>query len=762
LLLGIAAISAIATSAAYAQEGIEVVTVTAAKRAENVQDVAISMEVVGQQKLEAFNISGLQGLESKIPGLDYSMNNGGSVVALRGFGSNSNPAYDQTVAVYKDGIFQGKARQNQMPFFDVQRIEVLRGPQGALIGKNSAAGAISIISNLPTDTFEGSVTSSYLIDEKGVDVFGYVSGPVTDDLSARVAVKYRTSEGLLKNFATGKNEQDNDTKAGRLTLHFQPEQGIDVVTKLEYASSKTIGHNFFGVLATPTSNYRNDFANMMAAGGYTAAPLSGLGPDGTDPHVAHIGVAGLPGLGDYDKLNSYDLANTATFDLGGLTLVSVTGYSAYSSRYVAGGRNADVETVTTDFIESFKQTSQEFRLLSPTDQTFEWIIGFYADFSTHNVRNVYHQAVPGTRDAVMRTEYKQDAVTYSGYATGTWHVTDDLRGIVGVRGTAIPKSARFQFFGDSLLFGSYPNPLIGPFNGSHTDSTFDPSVTVEYDVAPGAMIYAGYSKGSKAGTFQATSRAITMADWRLKQEVSTSYEIGAKTQLWDWLLVDIAAYYMEMKNAQVQQFVQLAGEAFPSNRAANAAKVRSQGVELIVKANLDAWVEGLSYELSGAYTDAIYDDYPGAPCNYTNLPPRGNCISTAGTLGAGGPLYNAAGLPLLYNSVWKGTTSLNYKHPIFDGLKIDAYVGLDMRSKYYFDQGGYDPNIGLQAGIAALDVRLALSDIDDKWSIAFIGTNINDTWRGTHRFTFPGAPGTVNVYGITGGRKLAIQGSLKF
>ena len=185
-LMGSAAAAVLAAAVAapaYAADPpqIEEVVVTAQKRAENVQNVPISMEVLTPKKLEAFHADGFRALA--VPNMNVGEIGGNQVIYMRGFGSPSqNYAFDQSVSLYVDGVYAGKSRQFSFPFFDQERVEVLRGPQGALFGKNTAAGAISIISAQPTSTFQGGATAIYNFGLHGYELSGFVSGPLTDRL----------------------------------------------------------------------------------------------------------------------------------------------------------------------------------------------------------------------------------------------------------------------------------------------------------------------------------------------------------------------------------------------------------------------------------------------------------------------------------------------------------------------------------------------------------------------------------------------------
>ena len=169
-------------------------------------------------------------------------------------------------------------------------------------------------------------------------------------------------------------------------------------------------------------------------------------------------------------------------------------------------------------------------------------------------------------------------------------------------------------------------------------------------------------------------------------------------------------------------------------------------------------VEGLRIYGNGAYIDAYFQDYPGATC--TVAATAAGCVSGRPFLN--GQPFNGAGLPLQLLSKWTGTIGFDYNAPISDTLELQMSGSADMFSEYYFDSSSYSADFGLQPGEAILNFRLGIAEMDGGWSLAFVGENLTDVWRGGQAFTYPGFPGTARVYGIYGGRNLMIQGSLKF
>src|SRR5436190_1561506 len=295
----------LAAEAADTESTVDAVIVTAAKREQDVQDVAISMNVASQEQLEQFNIADMKGLSTTVPSMVVLRTNSVNTITLRGFGSGpNNPATDQTVALYNDGVYAGRARQFMAPYFDVARVEILRGPQGALIGKNTAAGAISIVSNLPTRTFQAEATANYLITRDGIDAYGFVSGPITDKLRARLAVKVIDDEGWVRNTATGNKDPRQDFFNIRGIVTWDAAEHLENTAKFQYDDNKVDGRAMVGFPANLTKDQ--------------AVRLEKT-------------TSGLFGQTDHDYQKGYHGAITATLGLGDLTLVSVTGYEEFRS-----------------------------------------------------------------------------------------------------------------------------------------------------------------------------------------------------------------------------------------------------------------------------------------------------------------------------------------------------------------------------------------------------------------------------------------------
>lgn len=228
------------------------IIVTAQKREQNLQDVPISMTVISGEQIADFHSTDLHSLQNSIPNLYIERLNFADTIYLRGFGTGPAVfAFDPSVSMYVDGVYSGRPQQFSSPFFDVDRVEVLRGPQGALFGKNTAAGAVSIVTAGPTSVFDAAATVSYDVEHKGKEVSGHVSGPLSDALSMRVSARYADTDGYVPNRVSGEDNPRREEVLGRLAIRYEAGE-FDVTAKVQYAETDGKGENqVLASLATP-------------------------------------------------------------------------------------------------------------------------------------------------------------------------------------------------------------------------------------------------------------------------------------------------------------------------------------------------------------------------------------------------------------------------------------------------------------------------------------------------------------------------------
>jgi iron complex outermembrane receptor protein len=750
LLSGVAAIAMLANAApAMAQaapadtadiddSNTNEIIVTAQKREQNLQNVPISMEVVSGAKLAEFNTSDIKAVMNYTPNVFVQSTAGNDVIYIRGFGSPpANFAFDQSVSLYVDGIYAGRNRQAQAPFFDLARVEVLRGPQGALFGKNTAAGAVSVVSAGPTKDFEGALTGLYNFDHKGTDFSGYLSGPITDTLGARFAYKIVNQDGYIYNRATDHDDPEIKSQLLRLTVKWEPSSNFDYTAKVEYGNRELIG------------------------GITVSSPLT----SGQDPQTSRY--LERTALGDEGNKNkSVMISGVGNLALGDFTLTSVTGYSWFKSKIVNGfdqtipnsGGAHTVNSVYNAFPERFDQISQEIRILSPTGKTFEFIAGAYYDKSNYTLEqyqgfNIPSLTIPGVFVGPyfgrIDSTFNQKAESWSVFAQGTFNVTDAFRAIGSIRYSHTKKdgdfAARLAYAPNGVNGRPFALRPISSAVGSISEGNVDPSVTLQYDIAPRIMLYATWGRGSKSGGFVSNTLGTTSATFTFEPEQSENFEGGIKSTLFDGKVVaNLSAYHTKFKDLQVSVYQ----PATSSYLTGNAAAATSKGLE----GSLSIYpIPNFDISASAAYSDIKYDDYPGAAC-LASQP----VTCTPAT-------NNLAGYPVAYSSKYTGSVTAHARFDLSSDLKFDITGVASARSKY-FNSDNQSPIFGVQGGYAKLDLRVQLADQDDSWHVALVGKNLTNEKTIGSAFNLPApiTPVPRAILYLEPTRNISVEAGIKF
>jgi len=726
--LALGAGSATAQSAAPAGQVAEVI-VTAQKRAENIQDVPISMEVVSAQKLEAFHSADFKAIMNYVPNVFVESTAGNDVIYIRGFGSPpANFGFDQSVSLYVDGVYAGRSRQFQAPFFDLARVEVLRGPQGALFGKNTPAGAVSIVTAGPTSELEGAATAIYNFNMRGIEASGHVSGPISDTLSARLAVKFVDKQGYVDNLYSRRAEPKTMQQLARLTVKYAPSDTFDFVGKVDYG-------------------------NSVVRGGITVSGPLDKPQDARDTRYIQDNILGQEGT----KTTSLGVSGTANLALGDYTLTSVTGYSYFRGNIVnnfdqtlPSGVGFTPNSVFNSYPEHFRQVSQEVRLLSPTDRKLEYIVGAYYDQSRYQLTQLGGFDIASLpHKSVAQTNFRQRAETYSVFGQATFNFTDAFRAIGSLRYT---KSDKVGYFNGKMLQGAFSLRPITSAKGDISESNTDPSITVQYDITPRIMAYATYGRGSKSGGFVSNTYGTVDSTFKYRPEKSENYEAGVKSSWLDGqLVVNASVYNTKFEDLQVS-FYNPVRSAYETGNAATAS---SKGIEGSI-----VWRPSPNFDItaSGAYQDVKYDDYPGASCLASQ--PITVCNPA---IPASVSANNIKGSPLPYTSKATGNIQAHHMAELPNGLRLDTTVSVAGRSKY-FNSDNQHPLFGLQQGYAKVDLRIQLAPEDDKWRLALVGQNLTDERTVGSAFNLP-APITAvprAIFYLEPTRNIAVEAGIRF
>jgi len=779
---------------ANAAQVLEEIVVTATKRASNIQDVPISVGVVTAEFIDNFNIQDISDVQNFIPGLQVQQTFGSWAVRIRGLGSGiTNLAFDSSVPVYIDDVYCGRGKCMESAFIDVERIEVARGPQGALFGKSTIAGAISLISARPTDEFEAEVRIGAELEYGGYTASGYISGPLSDTVRARLAVKSSDLDGYTDNLATGGEDGDHEINAFRLGIEWDASDTTSFYLKLESGESNSEGRNNQlvqpGLMSTvttdPNAEYKADDKRSVSTGEVKE---------------------------DFYDYEWKSVTLKMETEVAGHSLMAVAGYWEYENDWFLDVDGHPEAILNTALEDEYDQTTLELRILSPAGQTVEYIAGVWyqeSDLTTRQLspfHPLFWQAVTGipifvgvnipplalafTSGSGMDRNFTRETEAYSVYGQVTWNVNDRFRVIMDVRYTDEDQDAVGQAF--PLTFPTFntfePLRVLQStaghdpeylFRQKQSDDSVDPSIKFQYELGDNTMTYLSYAEGSKSGGLKANDSklgrqllqhaddpaylqkyvgvpSITSDDVRngltLKQgngvfdfedEEAESWELGLKTSLAGGSVnFNAAVFTTEFTNLQTSSYD---GTQFIIG---NAGSATVDGVELEVSWQASA---NLRINSSISWIDAGYDDFAGAQCvvDSNGAPANSDCDPVSGTENQKGEkLERSPDMEFNLSALWESQLTSTML------LKASASI---YHSDDYFVQPT-QADYSTQDSFTKYDARIAVAANDERWEVALTGRNLSDEMVIQHAYNIAG-----NQFQNLGmGRSYTLEGVLRF
>ncbi len=640
---------AAATTAAPADEGVvegtasgttadTEIVVTSRRREERAQDVPIALTAVSGETLDRTGAVNLTQIAQLTPTLVIRNNNARNTFAnIRGLGSNAaqNDGLEVGVGFYVDDVFYGRIGASQFDLIDLERVEVLRGPQGTLFGKNTTAGAINITTRAPA--FETGFTGEATIGEIGYrQIRGSLTGPIADGLAAyRLTGSFTRRDGTLHNLYDGReiNDYRNWNVRGQLLLTPATNFSVRIIGDYSEQTSYSRISSLIGVWTNYVNGapLTNTHLERAARGGYTYRY------DITDPFARTVDVNG-PVQAD---MKGYGVSAKVDWELGGVNLTSVTawrGWDWYPDNDVDDTPLAVMLRSGTDNHQ--RQFSQELRLASTGERALDYVVGLYyfwqvvdalghyqggPDYAVWNNHAFANRALANyAYDGFLSYSIIQPRTrSYAAFGQATWHATDRLNITGGLRFTHEDKSGLFDQYtaGGNDLSALNPadraaaqalRDAIYPEVSYTTDLKDDAltgQVTLAYDVAPDVLTYATYSRGSKSGGLS-LGVLPTGVSPVVKPEIVNSFELGIKSQFWDRrITLNTAAYWIDVKNYQAAISEQIGTTSSFVRYISNIPGVRSRGLEADLTIAPSRWVR---FTASAAYNDAVYKDYANA------------------------------------------------------------------------------------------------------------------------------------------------------
>jgi iron complex outermembrane receptor protein len=565
------------TVATHEQEpssvGLEDIVVTATRREERLQDIPVAVTAVTGESIATAGIQDIRSLTQIVPGFFGGKNIGLFLPVIRGVGSSSVSAADEAnVATYIDGVYQPDPFSTYVDLAEVERVEVLRGPQGTVFGRNATGGLINIITSDPSFDTRGNVSArlGFLRNSSlDYDVRGYLTGGLTDTLAMNFSGVYRKTEDYIVDLVRGGKLGGIEVFNVRSKLLWQPSNTARIVLTGEITDQKS------------TTNATQPLNDNTAGRRFPGVILP------TGPWQAS--VDSLPQL-DFRR---YNVALRTKFEFGAMNLETTSGYmhnktlqstDSDASNILLGIVSATEPDITT---ESF---SQEVRLLSAGSGPFQWLLGAYAFWldATAGIRIISRPGGPATAQTSTLLSPELATESYSGFGEGTYELADKLFLTAGVRYTS-EKRKFTQVVNGTNLFGE-------------TSQSFDRltyRVALRYEFADDANVYASYGTGYKSGVYNYTSTTPTP----VAPETIGSFEVGIKADPLSWLRSNLSLYYYDYNNLQVLARAPT-GNTFILQ---NAASAEVYGGELELTAVV---TQDLTIRASAAYTHADYKNFP--------------------------------------------------------------------------------------------------------------------------------------------------------
>lgn len=784
-----------------------VVVVTAQKRTERLSEVPIAISVFSNEAIDQTGVQELREIGELIPnvlitqGTDFN-----SRILIRGVGAPSrNIGFDSRVGVYLDGVYLGQGPAVNQDLVDLERIEVLRGPQGTLFGKNTVAGAVSLVSVKPSDIFEASATVN-VANYNGVEFKAMVNQPLNDSWSAKVAVSNRTRDGYVENVY-----QNSDVPT-QLMIGLDPNTGAPTYMPLDFYITYVVSPQFEALGFPPfptagvgptedpdTTEKLNDQDTQswraqlryqpsdnldinIAFDGLQSERVPVLGQNLTDAFASSIDrfVSGEDQVHwGHQGLETRDILGVS-FDVNyemknGFIFRSITANRNTKIFYSNDTDYTAIDYLTVEYHDEYDQTTQEFQFISPEGKNLKYVLGLY---HYNQDSHTYRDAIQGNAvflfgnypGAIVRNDGDVETKSTAMYMSGSYDFSDRLKAGFGFRYSKETKDVEWNLDGSfSGVFGIGSTPA-GGYLDSREDTFFAPTLSLGYAVSDNTNMYIKGSTGFKSGGFNLDY--ITQADLdagiEFDKETVVSAEVGVKTSLMDnRLTLNMAYFDTTYEDYQVNQFFDLGfdpitGTQLTAIRITNAAEVETSGVE--IEANFKV-SESLTLSGSIGTLDAAFSSFPGGSSVYDAaqgkripIDAKGNSLPGAADLNAAIGIQYYTSLPSMGSDLLIRldvthtgdyyTTVENEKERVVDGLHpLTAALDLQSYGIPHTVPFGHVDAYSLVSG------RIGLIDNEGSWEVYLWGRNLTDERQPVDSFreffgTLVVTPQTPRTYGI--------------
>lgn len=652
--------------------GISDIVVTAQRREQKLQDVPIAVAAISAETMRSSGVSGTNDLSFAVPGLELGRQNGAIAPFIRGIGIRSTaPGEESAVPLYIDGVYMPTLSAGLLSLENVARIEILKGPQGTLFGRNATAGVIQIITQDPKDSLGLNARVGYG-NYDTVEGSAYFTGPITTNIRADLAAYVsHQGDGWGRNIATGNDVFKGYEYSVRTKWVFDLGSTTELKIAADYAKIKP---------NTPPAYH--PLKGRVLTTGTGAFPVT----------TGYLGFYNVNENRDVQTMVEQWGANAQLRQsLGGVDLLSITSYRWSKNHWRFDQDGGPVNAVSADSIEPSKTWTQELQALSQAPGPFQWIAGLYYfnNKGSYSPLRLFGTNPPFSLFTIERFSTMR-AESYAGFGQATLDLGAQTRLTAGLRYTRDVRKIEGYDLRNGVLFA----PSVAEQRAVFKKLTW--RLSLDHRFSDEALVYAAYSRGFKSGVFS----AVAYVDPAARPTTLDTYEVGVKSDLFDRRLrLNAAVFYNDFQDVQVQS--QVVGGI----KLNNAAKARTYGFELEAEARP---MENLSLRGSLTYLDGKYLDYPGA--SFYN---RNDVRVTGATIG------DASGLDTIYTPPLTGSVSANYAIPIATG---DVALSL---AWVYNDGFYFDPqNATKQPSYNLINASIGYQPASGGWGVRLWGKNL--------------------------------------
>ena len=706
------AVTALLAAPVQARE-LEEIVVTAERRAENLQDVPSAITALSTNTIEQADIHDLTDIATRIPGLTFSpFSPGQNIVALRGASSNDDGAgTDNSVAVFVDDVYLGRVSNINPEMFDTERIEVLRGPQGTLYGKNTIGGAINVVSTRPNiEALEGKLRVNVGNYERR-DVAGLISGPLGDRWAAKASFSIRKRDGWVENVYLDKRQKDDDVIALRGQLLY----GGDSLEALFSADFNRL--DIEDMARTPIAT------GEPGDPAFWAAMVPGSHADLCAGRGAGCSAGPIDG---YAKREAWGASLKLNWNAAAGELISITAYRENEADWNMDSTGTPVSPlpplfnqINDDILDRTEQFTQELRWVSGLGETVDAIAGlWFLTEKTDRTECFDNDVLPSdctpTADGGATDWYRQvnETTSFAGFGQVDWRFADGFELTIGGRYSHDRKEIdNDAIAGDFVVINqTFSNSV------SESWSAFTPKIALAWLPVDNATVYGAVSWGFKSGGFAAAPQGIEFTE-PLDQEEALNYEVGVKADLGGNFRLNAALFFTEYQDLQIQTFGPLtAAAAFGTFQTFNAGDAEILGAEIEA-----TWILTDRLTLSGFYAwqDSEFGD--------TNIP--------------GTAFPDQSGQDLIRAPEHKFNLNADYIHPLANGGEL----AVNLSWRYTDDQRGELEPWAVQPEFDLFDARVSWTNGGGALEVAVWGRNLADEEYISHLYTI--ASSVVAVHG---------------